>query len=109
MKNLYEFNCDCGRMGELEGRFLATEEESKAIIGKDVYFGEVLGKHSEISGKIEEHEISLLSDNQEFLNMAKNLDINLESGFNPLDYYTCDRCGCPLDVITGKCEDCDKK
>lgn len=106
MENLYEFNCDCGRMGSLKGRFLATPEEVKAIIGKYVVFGEVLGKHSDISGEIEENEIKLITDNQEFLSMVKKLNIDLESGIDPISNYTCPECGCGMDVIKNECTGC---
>ena len=85
--NLYDFYWDCGRQGDIEGRFLATEEEVKKIVGKEVYFGEVLGKHSEIYGVMEEGEIKLVTNNQEFLKEAKRLRIDLSSGYNPLAYY----------------------
>ena len=86
MENLYEFYWDCGRQGELYGKFYATQEEVDAAIGKEVYFGEVLGKHSEIYGELEQGEITLVTDNQEFLQMANDLNIDLTSGFNPLSY-----------------------
>lgn len=109
MQNLYKFNFECGRMGSLTGNFRATPEEVKAIIGKTCYFGEVLGKHSDISGPIEENEIELITDNQEFLSMANKLNIDLESGFNPLNYYTCNECGNPKDAVTDVCEYCKGK
>ena len=86
MKNLYSFYWDCGRQGEVEGRFLATKEEVNNAIGKEIYFGEILGKHSEIYGKLEKNEIKIITDNQDFLKMAEDLEINLSSGFNPLSY-----------------------
>ena len=60
-KGLYKFSWDCGSMGDLDGLFVATHEEVDEIIGKEVYFGEVLGKHSEIFGVIEESDIKLLT------------------------------------------------
>ncbi len=47
-KDLYRFSVYCGRMGELEGHFFASEEEIAEIETRSIYFGEVLGKHSEI-------------------------------------------------------------
>ena len=44
MKKLYSFELDWGRMGSLEGLFIAEEKDVKDIIGKNVQFGEVLGK-----------------------------------------------------------------
>ena len=86
MENLYEFYWDCGRQGVVRGRFLATKEVLDKMIGKEVYFGEILGKHSDIYGTLEECDITLITDNQEFLQKAKELKVNLESGYNPLDY-----------------------
>jgi len=85
-ENLYDFYWDCGRQGDLDGRFLATEEDVKSIIGKEVNFGEALGKHSEIRGIIEEDDIKLVTNNQEFLKEADILKIDLSSGYNPFDY-----------------------
>lgn len=106
MESLYEFYWDCGRNGELEGIFLATQEKVNALIGKEVYFGEVLGKHPEIYGTIKKEDIKLVTDNQDFLIMAFDLGVCLESGYNPFDYYTCRECEEPLDVITEECENC---
>jgi hypothetical protein len=79
---LWSFYWDCGRQGEVKGLFKATKEEVKNAIGKDVYFGEILGKHSEVYGTIEEGEIELVSDNPiEVMNAT-------ESGYNPLEYLS---------------------
>lgn len=77
---LWSFYWDCGRQGEVEGLFKATKEEVENAIGKEVYFGEILGKHSEVYGTLEESEIELVSDNPiEVMNAT-------ESGYNPLEY-----------------------
>lgn len=88
MKVLYEFNLDCGRMGHLDGRFLATPSDLLKAYGKDVYFGEVLGKHSEIYCVLDAQHVSIVTDNTEFLSMAEKLGVSLESGFNPLQYLS---------------------
>ena len=88
MRKLYEFHWDCGRMGYLDGLFIAEESEIKAIIGKEIYFGEVLGKHSEIVDVLEEDELTVKSDDQDFI--TKFIEIMGDgtiSGYNPLDYY----------------------
>jgi hypothetical protein len=87
MEKLWEFNWDCGRMGWLDSVFIATDDEIKNIIGKTVYFGEVLGKHSDIHGTIEEGEITLITDNQEVVNILKNKLGKTISGHNPIEYY----------------------
>ena len=79
---LWSFYWDCGRQGDVEGLFKATREEVENAIGKDVYFGEILGKHSEIYGTLEEDDIELISDNPiEVMNAV-------ESGYNPLEYLS---------------------
>ena len=50
MNKLYKFHWDCGRMGNLDGVFIAEPKEIEALIGKEIHFGEVLGKHSDIQG-----------------------------------------------------------
>ncbi len=91
MKAVYKMNIDCGRMGNLEGVFVAEKSHIDYIINKklDIYFGEVLGKHSEISGVIDESEIKMVSDNPEVVKVIEEND--LSSGFNPL-YQTVLNC-----------------
>lgn len=83
-KGLYKFNFDCGRMGELNGIFIADSKDVESVIGKEVYFGEVLGKHSEIYGTIDEGEIKLITDDPEIVSLME--ENNISTGFNPLDY-----------------------
>lgn len=104
---LWRFYWDCGRQGEVEGIFKAAKEEVDAAIGMEVYFGEILGKHSEVYGELEEGEITLESDDPLVVKNA------IESGYNPLDYlrYKCPVCGdsCSIDEWNkekGMCEYC---
>jgi len=88
MRNLYSFFWDCGRMGSLDGLFVASPEEVEAAIGREAYFGEVLGKHSEITGTLSESDITLVSDDQdkvEWLVEVTGGNTTI-SGFNPLEY-----------------------
>lgn len=57
MRKLWKFHWDCGRMGDVEGLFVWPEEEAEASIGSEVYLGEVLGKHSDISGTLMRGEV----------------------------------------------------
>ena len=86
MKKVFRFNCDCGRQGELSGVFISTQEKVDFLIESkiEVYFGEVLGKHSEVYGRIEAKEITLISDNPEVVKVIE--DNKLENGHNPFDY-----------------------
>lgn len=94
-KYLWNFYWYCGRSGSLKGLFVATEEEIKNIIGKYAYFGEVLGKHSEIYGNIEEGEITKIELDSETVEKVVNVLGDTWSGFNPLHYvrYECSNCG----------------
>ena len=85
-KAIYKFHQDHGRMGSLEGIFAANPQKVKQLIdsGKEVYFGEVLGKHSEIYGPISEGEITMVSDDLAFVGLFETHD--LSSGFCPFDY-----------------------
>ena len=85
-KFLWKFNWDCGRQGEVEGLFVATEEEVNGIIGKEVYFGEILGKHSEVYGTIEESEITKIHLDFETVKKVTALLGETWSGYNPFDY-----------------------
>jgi hypothetical protein len=59
MKGIYEFFWDYGRSGDVESTFVATAEQVTSIIGKDIYFGEILGKHSEVSGCVDAGDICM--------------------------------------------------
>ncbi len=88
MQKLYQFHWDCGRMGALDGLFIAEASKIEALIGKHIYFGEVLGKHSEIADTLKAEDLVVKSDDQEFI--VKFIEImgpGTISGFSPLDYY----------------------
>lgn len=94
MKYLYKFYWDCGRSGDLQGLFVATEEEVNRAIGSEVYFGEVLGKHSEVYGTLDEGDIVKLDISPEAVEeVSKHLGSRW-SGFNPLEYVKtyCEEC-----------------
>jgi len=87
MNVIAKFYWDCGRMGEVDGIFVTTKDAITGLIGKEVYFGEILGKHSEVVGRVNEGDITILSEDQDFI--AKFVDIlgdGTISGYNPLDY-----------------------
>ena len=86
MKNLYAYYADCGRQGILQGLFIATAGDVQAAIGKDVYFGEVLGKHSEVEGTLEASEITLVSTDQGKVEWLLSLLGHNVSGINPLNH-----------------------
>lgn len=82
---LVRFFWDCGRMGDVEGLFVTTEEALEKAYGKHVSFGEILGKHSEVYGTLKREDITLVTDDQEFIDrIVALLGCDL-SGYNPLD------------------------
>jgi len=89
MRKLYQFDCDCGRSGSLEGLFFREESDVKELIKseREVYFGEVLGKHSEVCGAIEKKDLTAIEGIPE--DVLKILEEKLGttvSGYNPFDY-----------------------
>lgn len=86
MKAIYKFNFDCGRMGYLSGVFVEEEDKVKELIesGREVCFGEVLGKHSDIAGPIESQDITLVTNDANVVELFEKHD--LSSGYNPFDY-----------------------
>lgn len=89
MKVLVSFKWDCGRMGDVTGLFVCDNTVLEEAYGRDVYFGEILGKHSEIYGTLDRKDITLKSDDQAFI--EKLVDVvgsDTISGHNPLGYLT---------------------
>ena len=90
MEKLWKFEWECGRQGYVEGVFIADDKDVENIIGKQVYFGEILGKHSEVFGIISEVDIVELTDNSDVITVLKeSVGMNI-GGYNPLDYISDD-------------------
>lgn len=87
MKVIVEFGVDCGRQGSLEGIFVCEKEALEKLYGKTVYFGEVLGKHSEVEIDIDAECFEIRTEDQDFI--AKFIEIMGDgtiSGYSPFDY-----------------------
>ena len=80
---IYKFNSDRGRHGNISGVFIEEAHYVEYLLKSNiqVYFGEVLGKHSNIYGPIYEGEITLSSDDPGAVKVVQELD--LSSGINP--------------------------
>jgi hypothetical protein len=70
-------------MGTVTGTFVADEDYVKTCIGKRVYFGEILGKHSEIYGTLDEKDLTIITDDQEFIEKVEKYKMD-SIGHNPL-------------------------
>lgn len=90
MKTLYRFNVEFGRHGELDGLFVAENSDVRKLIGQEIYFGEILGKHSEIFCSIEKSHLTEKSQDQKFIEKLCEVFEVGESGTvvgcNPFDY-----------------------
>lgn len=89
MKRLYKFYWDCGRMGDVEGLFIADEKEVDKSIGKFVYFGEILGKHSEVDGHLDKEDLEMVDYPEDVLKLLEKTvadESGTIRGYNPLLY-----------------------
>jgi hypothetical protein len=90
-------------MGHLAGIFVADDaKEIKPAIGKRIYFGEVLGKHSEVECVLEDGHLAALTDDADFIKKAETYGL-IPTGFDPLAYITCPDCGDTLKAPYRKC------
>lgn len=87
---LVRFHWDCGRMGDVEGIFVTTKEELERSYGKRVYFGEILGKHSEVYGTLDRKDITVESEDQDFIDQLVLILGTHIGGYNPLDAINSD-------------------
>ena len=103
-KAVFKFHAVCGRMGQLDGVLISTQEKVDKLIESKivVYFGDVLGKHSEIRGEIERKDITMITDNEEVVRIVEKYE--LTSGFNPFEYTAIDfeMDGCDVDMEVGE-------
>ena len=87
MKVLAKFYWNCGRSGDIDGLFIAEKSKIEAAYGKCVYLGEVLGKHSEVYGDLDQGDITIVSEDPVVIEILSRLfEDGTISGFNPLDY-----------------------
>ena len=74
-------------MGNVDGLFIADKEIVEKAIGKQVYFGEILGKHSKVYGTLDENDLEIKSEDQDFIKKFEEvLGEDFSQGYNPLDY-----------------------
>ena len=90
MKAIYEFDIDYGRMGDLKGVFVADQDEVAEMLGRTVYLGEVLGKHSDVSVAITDETLTVKTDDQDFIRKFEEImGKNYSSGTSLFGCY-CD-------------------
>lgn len=86
MKALFKMNFDYGRMGSLEGLFITEKEYIDFLVEKEleVNFGEVLGKYSDVCGRVAPEEVTMVTTDENVLQVIERY--GLENGYNPLEY-----------------------
>ena len=84
---LWKFDICFGRAGDIAGLFIATEKEVDFLIDRNIDFGEVLGKHSEVYHQFTKEDLKIIdvssSTVQELLKAVGTRYIN---GSNPFEY-----------------------
>lgn len=75
---------DCGRMGSVYGTFCCDKEDIKKLFESRIYFGEILGKHSEITADLSEDEIFMVTDDPAAVELFEKY--KFQSGYNPFHY-----------------------
>lgn len=89
MNYLVAMNINCGRMGILSGCFTCTEAELRPFdLGKAIYFGEVLGKHSEIACVVKLGEgLEIISADQVLVDgLLERFPSRVICGYSPVEY-----------------------
>lgn len=86
MKTLYKFYWDAGRHGCVEGLFIEDSESMEQFYGRHVYFGEILGKHSEVEGTLDREHITVVSEDEEKIEWLESVLGRSVSGYNPVEY-----------------------
>ena len=107
---LYNFHFDCGRQGTLNGMFAVDargEAALDALIAsrREVYFGEVLGKHSEVSGPIDPGDVSMVDATPEEVATVCRILCGGGDAIAPDGFPWCDIHGFnPLSYLAQSCE-----
>jgi hypothetical protein len=92
MLKLYKWSMDYGRAGSLDGLFALDEIEQaelqKLIADKtEIYFGEVLGKHSEVVASLDAEDFTEVPlEHDAILALIGAVRSSCISGMCPLDF-----------------------
>jgi len=90
MLRLVKFDEYYGRQGTLEGLFVTDEEDWNNIqilikSKKEILFYEALGKHSQPRTALTDKNITVMSDDQDFIKKFAEIMGSHVSGINPLN------------------------
>lgn len=83
---LVSFDVECGRQGEVSGLFVCDQDRLESLYGQTAYFGEILGKHSEVIIDIEADQFTIKSEDVDFITKLVALLSPHISGYSPFDH-----------------------
>lgn len=85
MKTFYTFEMDCW-YGYVNGCFVCDSEDLELVCnaGLEVYFGEVLGKHSEVDLEFSINDFKAISTDEKEIELLSKINL----GYNILDYQS---------------------
>ena len=73
--------------GKIEGLFICLQSEYESLLGSEVYFGEALGKHSEVCIELSVENLTVLTSDIHVIEVLRSAAEGLTiSGYNPLRY-----------------------
>lgn len=88
-RKVYQIEEDFGRGFGVEALFTAHPEDVAFLQGQTIYFGEISGKHSEISLRIQEDTIKVLDAPPEvILWIESHLSQNHRDDWTPFDTFS---------------------
>ena len=76
-----------GRGSDIIGLFVSDEGTIAAALGKEVGLGEANGKHSDVHGPLEAGDLTIVTDDQDFIEKAEAYKL-VPVGWNPLEYLS---------------------
>lgn len=85
MLAVYKFYANFGRHGEIKSVFIATQEEVKSVIGKEVHYSEPWGKYTSVSFSLEETMFTLITDKPDEVALIESLGILPSGHYSPLE------------------------
>jgi len=87
MKKLFSYDINYGRGYGVEGLFIATQKEVDLMLGNNIYFGEICGKHSEIDHTFKKEDLTVVNVSLESLKELEDQLGDTLSGYNPVEYF----------------------
>lgn len=88
-RQIYKIDESWGRGYSVNAIFTAHPEDMKRLKGHSVYFGEICGKHSEVSLDINDETCTKLESSPEIVNwIEQNLGSNVRDSWYRVDSFT---------------------